>query len=101
MSEISQTQANLMVASNQSPGSTGARRGSSWFEAMADAWGQALDNQANTITEMSNNLVDGDDMPRQVSLLTAESLRMQFLSNSSHTAITAVGSSLETMARKQ
>lgn len=99
MSEITQTQATMMVANNSS--STGAKRGSSWFEAMADAWGKALDNQANKISDMSNELVDGIDSPRQVSLLTAESLRMQFLSNSSHTAITAVGSSLETMARKQ
>ncbi|MBX2884904.1 MAG: hypothetical protein KTR32_33420 [Granulosicoccus sp.] len=99
MSEISQTQATMMVANG--PSASGAKRGSSWFEAMADAWGQALDNQADTIVEMADELVDGLDSPKQISLLTAESLRMQFLSNSSHTAITAVGSSLETMARKQ
>ncbi|MFK7855260.1 MAG: hypothetical protein AB8B79_14150 [Granulosicoccus sp.] len=99
MTEITQTQATMMIANGSS--ATGARRGSSWFEAMADAWGKALDNQANKISDMSDGLVDGIDSPRQVSLLTAESLRMQFLSNSSHTAITAVGSSLETMARKQ
>lgn len=98
MSEISQTQAMAMSSSNTSNTSN---RKASWFEAMADAWGKALDNQANKISDMSNELVDGIDSPRQVSLLTAESLRMQFLSNSSHTAITAVGSSLETMARKQ
>ncbi len=100
MSEITQTQATMMVANNPSA-TSGAKKGSSWFEAMADAWGKALDNQANKITDMSNELVDGIDSPRQVTLLTAESLRMQFLSNSSHTALTAVGSSLETMARKQ
>jgi hypothetical protein len=98
MSEITPTQATMMVST---PGDSKAKRNHSWFEAMADAWGIALDNQANTITSMANELVDGIDSPRQVSLLTAESLRMQFLSNSSHTAITAVGSSLETMARKQ
>jgi len=99
MSEITQTQATMMIANGRSV--EHGKRDSSWFEAMADAWGKALDNQANKISDMSNELVDGIDSPRQVSLLTAESLRMQFLSNSSHTAITAVGSSLETMARKQ
>ncbi|MFK7994289.1 MAG: hypothetical protein AB8B87_09130 [Granulosicoccus sp.] len=99
MSEVTQTQATLMVANPNA--TTASKRGASWFEAMADAWGKALDNQANKITDMSDSLVDGIDSPRQISLLTAESLRMQFLSNSSHTAITAVGSSLETMARKQ
>lgn len=99
MSEVTPTQANVMLLNSSATDKD--KRHSSWFEAMADAWGKALDKQANTITEMSEQLVDGDDMPRQVSLLTAESLRMQFLSNSSHTAITAVGSSLETMARKQ
>ncbi|ASJ70500.1 hypothetical protein [Granulosicoccus antarcticus] len=98
MSEITPTQATMMVAMNDTDKT---KRSSSWFEAMADAWGKALDKQANTISEMSSELVDGMDSPRQVSMLTAESLRMQFLSNSSHTAITAVGSSLETMARKQ
>lgn len=97
MTEISQTQTAVMANTT----SNTSKRDSSWFEAMADAWGKALDNQANKISDMSNELVDGIDSPRQVSLLTAESLRMQFLSNSSHTAITAVGSSLETMARKQ
>lgn len=99
MTEITPTQANTMVA-NQGT-STDSKRGSSWFEAMSEAWGEALDNQANQITDMADQLVEGIDSPKQVTLLTAESLRMQFLSNSSHTAITAVGSSLETMARKQ
>lgn len=98
MSEVTPTQASMMIAT---PNNDKAKRHASWFEAMADAWGKALDNQANKISDMASELVDGVDSPRQVSLLTAESLRMQFLSNSSHTAITAVGSSLETMARKQ
>lgn len=99
MSEITPTQANVMIVSNTVVEKD--KRNSSWFEAMANAWGKALDKQADTITEMSSQLVDGIDSPRQVTMLTAESLRMQFLSNSSHTAISAVGSSLETMARKQ
>lgn len=98
MTEINQNAGLAMASANSTKTSS---RDSSWFEAMADAWGQALDNQADKIIEMSGGLVEGADNPSQVSMLTAESLKMQFLSNSSHTAITAVGSSLETMARKQ
>lgn len=98
MNEINQTPVAMMINSSTN---TGARQGVSWFEAMADAWGKALDAQANKIVEMSDGLQDGLDSPSQVNQLTAQSLHMQFLANSSHTAITAVGSSLETMARKQ
>ena len=77
-------------------------REDSWFEAMAEAWGKALDRQASTIETMSNEIdTAGEDLPSKVSLLTAESLKMSFLSNSSHTAISSIGSSLEAMARKQ
>lgn len=74
----------------------------SWFEAMADAWGQALDRQATRIEDMSTNLGEqGVDTPSAITELTAESLKMSFLSNSSHTAISSVGSALDVMARKQ
>jgi hypothetical protein len=36
-----------------------------------------------------------------VTELTAMSLKMSFLASSSHTAVSTVGSALETMARKQ
>ncbi len=72
-----------------------------WFEAMAQAWGEALDKQANTIVDRAQKLTNGAESPTEITMLTAESLRMQFLSNSSHTALTSMGSALETMARKQ
>ncbi len=40
-------------------------------------------------------------MPSSITQLTAESLKMGFMSSSSHTSLTSVGSALETMARKQ
>ncbi|MET0026413.1 MAG: hypothetical protein ABW101_02150 [Candidatus Thiodiazotropha sp.] len=74
----------------------------SWFEAMATAWGQALDRQAGKIEDMSTKIGDeGQETPSAITQLTAESLKMTFLSNSSHTALSSLGSSLETMARKQ
>ena len=74
--------------------------GGSWYEAMATAWGQTLDNQANTIETMSNSLGNGGDSPSQITKLTAESMRMGFMSNSSASSLDAVGKALETMARK-
>lgn len=75
---------------------------SSWFEAMAEAWGQALDQQAARIETLGTSVAEaGDDTPSQITQLTAESLRMGFLSNSSHTSLTAVSGGLEAVARKQ
>ena len=73
----------------------------SWFEAMAQAWGQALDKQADVIQQKSDAISGGNDTPSSITALTSESLKMSFLSNSSHTSISTVGQALDTMARKQ
>ncbi|MGE0803876.1 MAG: hypothetical protein AB7G13_02550 [Lautropia sp.] len=78
----------------------GRDKGGTWFEAMAKAWGQALDKQADTIQQQSDALSGGNDTPSAITELTAQSLKMGFLSNSSHSAISAVGEALNTMARK-
>jgi len=80
---------------------TGQKNANNWFEEMADAWGNALDAQAARIVEKSNEVSNGFDTPAEITQLTAESLRMNFISNSSHTSLTSVGSALETLARKQ
>lgn len=73
----------------------------SWFEAMADAWGKVLDAKADAISTKSAAMDQGQDKPADVTQLTAMSMEMGYLSNASHTALAAVGSALETMARKQ
>jgi hypothetical protein len=73
----------------------------SFFEAMAEAWGQALDTQADRIQAQSDLISGGDNTPSAITKLTALSLEMGFLSNSSHTSISSVGQAIETMARKQ
>ncbi len=50
---------------------------------------------------MSEDISNGNDKPAAITALSAESLKMSFLSSSSHTALSSVGSALETMARKQ
>ena len=89
------------MASAISAQNSGNKQSGSWFEAMAEAWGKALDSQAERIQTQSEELGDGLDSPSQVNALTAESLRMGFLSNSAHTSLTGVGSALESLARKQ
>jgi hypothetical protein len=92
-----------MMAATPAIGGTGQHRNSSgtWFEALSDAWGQTLDTEASKIQTMSDNLGNqGSDNPSQITQLTAESLRMGFMSQSSQSSIDSVGKALETMARK-
>lgn len=89
-----------LIALAPIPPQKSSNGGSSFFEAMARAWGEALDRQAATIEQQSNAISSGNDTPQAITELTAQSLKMSFLSNSSHTAIGAVGQGLETMARK-
>ena len=85
---------NTTSITNNAPGS--------WFEAMAQAWGQALDAQANVIQQDSAAINNGGtDSPSAITTLSTESLRMTFLSDNSHTSLTSVGEALDTMARKQ
>jgi len=93
---------NAMASTASTSGGTGKKGTSNWYEAMAEAWGQALDKQAAKIQELGISISEaGDDTPSNVTQLTAESLRMGFLANSSHTSLTSISSALETSARKQ
>jgi hypothetical protein len=102
MSSIPTNTLSLLAAAplSSSKGSS-TSGGGSFFEAMARAWGQALDSQANLIQQKSDAVAaGGNDNPSALTELTTESLRMSFLSNSSSTSISSVGQALETMARK-
>lgn len=100
------TPTNPLGALSVAPTTGAARRtagqseSGSWFEAVAEAWGRTLDNQAQRITEMSAQITDGEDQPSQVAKLTAESLRFSFLANSESSSVDSIGRALETMARK-
>ena len=77
-------------------------RSRNWFEAFARSWGSALDNQAAKIEAQSNVISgeEGTDSPSEITKLTAESMRMSFMAQSSHTSLDSVSKALETMARK-
>jgi hypothetical protein len=72
-----------------------------WFEAMASAWGNTLNGQADKITELANKVGnEGQDDPKTMALLTAQSQRMGFIASNASTSISSVGKALETLARK-
>ena len=74
----------------------------SWFEALAQAWGQALNKEANLISSLSQQLnTSGGDQPSVETQLTAESQRMTFLANSEASSVNGVGDALQAVARKQ
>jgi hypothetical protein len=85
-----------------SPAAPSATDTKSWYEAMAKAWGQALNQQAQVITQLSDQVSNaGQDQPSQVTQLTAESMRFSFLATNASTATTSVGEALQTLGRKQ
>ncbi|MBA2934200.1 hypothetical protein HZF05_08810 [Sphingomonas sp. CGMCC 1.13654] len=93
----------MAAAPSTSTSGSGTRRGDSgsWFEALSEAWGNTLDQEAGRISQMSDAIgVDGNDNPSDISKLTAESLRMGFMSQSESSSVDSVGKALETMARK-
>ena len=94
--------ASLSTFAATSGQSSGRSRSSNWFEAFAAAWGEALDTQATKIETQSNLISgeDGMDKPSEITKLTAESMRLSFMANSSHTSLDSVSKALETMARK-
>jgi hypothetical protein len=79
----------------------GSDKPASWFEAMAEAWGRTLDAKAAEIEATSDRISEGDDKPAVLTELSAQSMQMSFMSNSSHTSLSSVGSALEALARKQ
>lgn len=74
--------------------------GGSWYEAMSKAWGQTLDVQASRITTLSDTISSGGDQPSNMVKLTAESLKMQFMSNNAATSQNSVGQALETLGKR-
>lgn len=95
--------AQTIAAGSASAGqSASADDSKSWFEAMAKAWGNALDQQASKVTALSSKISEsGGDTPSVMTQLTAESLKMEFLSTNASTSNNAVGQALETLGRKQ
>jgi hypothetical protein len=120
----------LATAGQNNPKSKGQSSegggGGSWFEALAESWGAAMDKQAAKIVALSDNLKgindtikagqglpDGDatkeladlagktDQPSVLVQLTAESQRFGFMSTAANTSMSSVAQGQEKLASKQ
>ena len=98
-SGLSQTLSKASALSGAGAPSTATTQ--SWYEAMAQAWGQAMNNQAQVITNLSDQINSGQDTPAQITQLTAESMRFSYLATNASTSTTSVGDGLESLGRKQ
>jgi molybdopterin-biosynthesis enzyme MoeA-like protein len=74
----------------------------SWYEALAQALGQALDKQAAKIQELSGQITDANakDKPSTMTQLQSESQRMSFMMSAADQVIKTLGEALGTAARK-
>jgi hypothetical protein len=110
-------------AKGQSGGGGG---GGSWFEALAESWGSAMDKQAAKIVALSDelkglnetikegtgpaadeaakelgDLIGKTDQPSVLIQLTGESQRFSFMSTSANTSMSSVAQGQEKLASKQ
>ena len=98
--DTTNTTANATAALAAAPAASATNKDGSWFQAMADAWGKTLNQQADTISNLSLEVGNGKDNPEAVTHMTAETMRFGFLTTASHTAISSAGEGLKTMAQK-
>lgn len=77
------------------------QRSDSWFEAMAQAWADVMDKQAEVVVKLSDEMSSGRDDPGTATQLQAQAQKMAFLATASSTSINSVGNALEVLAKKQ
>ena len=91
----------LSVMATSATQGTDKNKSGTWYQAMAQAWGETLDRQADTLQGLSNEIGQGGkDNPSTLTQMSAEALKMGFLSQSSHTTLSSTGEALKTMAQK-
>jgi hypothetical protein len=91
-----------LTTTTPASGKSGSSSTGSWFQALASAWGQALDQQADIIAKESDTVgTSGADSPSAITQLTADTMKMSFLSQEAQTSDSSAGKSLETLARGQ
>lgn len=94
------------IASTSRATSTGMARAehpqqSSWYSQLANAWGAALDRQADKTAALAQRLTDGYDEPAAALQVSAAAHQLAFISTAASTASNSIGQALETLGRKQ
>jgi hypothetical protein len=82
------------------PSSNGNNSQTSWYEALAAAWGSVLNGQANDIATLSNTIGTGANDPASITNLTAKTLEFSFDATSASTSITEAGDGLKQLGQK-
>ena len=98
MSDITPLQ--QLALSNLPQTTTTTKRRSNFFEALSLAWANALDRQAQVVSDKSQTVADGGDQISDITLLTAEASKLNFMATSSNTSMSEASKSLEAVARK-
>lgn len=96
---LAQTSA-LSGLTSVNPGSGNGNSQTSWYEALAAAWGSVLNNQANDIATLSNTIGAGTNDPASITNLTAKTLEFSFSATSASTSITESGDGLKQLGQK-
>jgi hypothetical protein len=91
----------LLLTPPQSSGKRGGGQGASWYEAMAQAWGQVMDGQAARVTSASDAIAGGNDSPSAMVTLTAEAQKLAFMAQNASSSVNATADALETLATKK
>lgn len=73
----------------------------SWYANVANAWGAALDRQANKTAALADQMNSGNDGPGVALQVSAAAHQLAFLSTAASTASNSIGQALETLGRKQ
>ncbi len=74
---------------------------SSWYAQLAEAWGSALDKQADKTAALAQQLADGQDEPAAALQIAAAAHQLSFIAQAASTASNSIGQALETLGRKQ
>ncbi|MGH1543929.1 MAG: hypothetical protein ACRBHB_26280 [Arenicella sp.] len=80
--------------------SASTQKNTDWYHSMAQAWGSALDKQAQKLLDFSQN-IDNDATVGQAIMVSAHAHQLSFMSNAASTTSNSVGQALETLAKKQ
>jgi hypothetical protein len=84
-----------------STGASGKPAAGSWYANVANAWGAALDRQANKTALLADQMNAGNDGPGVALQVSAAAHQLAFLSTAAPTASNSIGQALETLGRKQ
>jgi hypothetical protein len=85
------------------PSAASAAKGdvTSWYSQVAQAWGAALDRQAQKTVQLSKEMNAPDATPGTAMLVSAAAHQLTFLSTAASNVTNSIGEALQTLGRRQ